>query len=80
MTSEVDACPEGAGLHDFVWRVSVADVAHGGPFSAFEGVERIITVVGGPDMALTVDEVSHVMDAPHEPVVTLAGRSDLPGR
>ncbi|MBT2440102.1 HutD family protein [Streptomyces sp. ISL-36] len=67
VTSEVAAHPEGAALDDFAWRVSVADVAHGGPFSAFEGVERIITVVEGPGMALTVDGVSHVMDAAYEP-------------
>ncbi len=67
VTSEVAAHPEGAALDDFAWRVSVADVAHGGPFSAFEGVERIITVVEGPGMVLTVDGVSHVMDAAYEP-------------
>ncbi|WP_086722388.1 HutD/Ves family protein [Streptomyces carpinensis] len=67
VTSQVAACPEGAGTDDFLWRVSVADVASSGPFSAFEGVDRIITVVDGPGMALTVDGVSHVMAAPYEP-------------
>ncbi|MDI3386301.1 HutD family protein [Streptomyces sp. B-S-A8] len=67
VTSEVAAHPEGAGTGGFVWRVSVADVAHSGPFSAFAGVDRIITVVEGPGMALTVDGVSEVMDVPYEP-------------
>ncbi|MGW1253757.1 HutD/Ves family protein [Streptomyces sp. NPDC002513] len=67
MTWEVAVHPEGAGLDDFAWRVSIADVARGGPFSAFEGVDRVITVVDGPGMALTVDGVAHVMDAPYEP-------------
>ncbi|MET8569002.1 HutD family protein [Streptomyces sp. NPDC004783] len=67
VTSEVAAHPEGAGLDDFAWRVSVAEVARGGPFSTFEGVDRNITVVQGAGMALTVDGDTHVLDAPHEP-------------
>ncbi|MFD4263808.1 HutD family protein [Streptomyces sp. NPDC058534] len=67
VTSQVAVHPEGAGADDFMWRVSVAEVAHSGPFSAFEGVDRIITVVDGPGMALTVDGVPHMVDAPYEP-------------
>ncbi|MYR45608.1 HutD family protein [Streptomyces sp. SID5910] len=67
VTSEVAVHPEGAGTGDFAWRVSVADVAHSGPFSAFDGVDRIITVIDGPGMALTVDGTPHVVDAPYEP-------------
>jgi len=67
VTSEVAAHPEGAGTSDFVWRVSIADVAQSGPFSIFEGVDRIITVVEGLGMALTVDGVQRVMTAPYEP-------------
>ncbi|MEV6840511.1 HutD family protein [Streptomyces sp. NPDC051133] len=75
VTSEVAVRPEGAGTGDFVWRVSVADVAQSGPFSAFEGVDRIITVVDGPGMELTVDGVPHVMTDPYEPF-TFSGDSD----
>ncbi|MFG3157941.1 HutD family protein [Streptomyces sp. NPDC048219] len=67
VTSEVAVHPQGAGPDDFAWRVSVADVAHSGPFSTFDGVDRIITVVDGPGMALTVDGTTHVADAPYEP-------------
>ncbi|MFF2650275.1 HutD family protein [Streptomyces sp. NPDC058045] len=67
VTTQVAAAPEGAGTEDFAWRVSVAEVAHGGPFSAFEGVDRIITLVDGPGMVLTVDGVRQVVDAPGEP-------------
>ncbi|MGW5780130.1 HutD/Ves family protein [Streptomyces sp. NPDC003863] len=62
ITTEVMAHPQGAGTDDFAWRISVADVASSGPFSAFEGVDRIITVVEGPGMALTVDGTEHVVD------------------
>ncbi|MER7191566.1 HutD/Ves family protein [Streptomyces flaveolus] len=67
VTSEVAVHPPGAGTDDFAWRVSVADVARSGPFSTFDGVDRIITVVDGPGMTLTVDGTPHVVDAPYEP-------------
>ncbi|MEU8617759.1 HutD family protein [Streptomyces sp. NPDC048623] len=67
VTREVAAGPAEAGLDDFVWRVSLADVAAGGPFSAFPGVDRVITVVDGPGMELTVDGTPHTVDAPYEP-------------
>ncbi|HXD27764.1 MAG TPA: HutD family protein [Arthrobacter sp.] len=37
------------------WRISVADVAAEGAFSAFAGCERILTVLDGEFMLLTVD-------------------------
>lgn len=39
----------------FDWRVSVADVGTQGPFSSFPGVDRVITLVEGEGMVLTVD-------------------------
>lgn len=67
VTSEVAAGPPDAGTGDFRWRVSVADVAGDGPFSAFPGVDRVITLVEGAGMALTVDGVRHQVDVPYEP-------------
>ncbi|WP_042383662.1 HutD/Ves family protein [Streptacidiphilus melanogenes] len=55
VTREVASSPSGAGTADFDWRVSLADVASGGPFSTFEGIDRVISVVQGEGMALTVD-------------------------
>ncbi|MCX5336370.1 HutD family protein [Streptomyces sp. NBC_00140] len=43
----------------FDWRVSVADVDAGGSFSAFTGIDRVITLVEGEGMVLTVDGTSH---------------------
>ncbi|MFF0426396.1 MULTISPECIES: HutD family protein [unclassified Streptomyces] len=68
ITTEVMAHPRGAGTDDFTWRISVADVASSGPFSTFEGVDRIITVVEGPGMALTVDGTEHLVDTRYAPL------------
>ena len=45
----------GDGLEGFGWRLSIADVGAPGPFSAFSGYQRVITVLEGEGMRLTVD-------------------------
>lgn len=54
VTREIAASPEGAPMDAFDWRISLADVAADGPFSAFPGVDRTLTVVDGAGMDLTV--------------------------
>jgi environmental stress-induced protein Ves len=44
------ASPDG----EMLWRLSIADVASDGPFSAFPGVDRFIMVIEGKGMELTV--------------------------
>ncbi|MFD7924070.1 HutD family protein [Streptomyces sp. NPDC059740] len=56
----------------FDWRVSVADVDAGGPFSAFPGIDRVITLVEGEGMVLTVDGTPH----PVEPLSPFAFSGD----
>lgn len=56
----------GSGPGGFDWRISIADVREPGPFSAFPGVDRVITLVEGDRMDLVVDGVEHVLH-PHEP-------------
>ncbi|MER7673322.1 HutD family protein [Kitasatospora sp. NPDC096128] len=67
VTREVAGFPAGAGLNAFDWRVSLADVASAGPFSPFPGIDRVITLVEGAGMALTVDGVEQLVDAPFRP-------------
>ncbi|MFI6435756.1 HutD family protein [Streptomyces sp. NPDC050759] len=58
----VQAPPASAETADgFDWRVSVADVDAGGSFSAFPGIDRVITVVEGEGMVLTVDGAPHAV-------------------
>lgn len=56
----------GQGPQGFDWRISIADVNEPGPFSAFPGVDRVITLVEGDRMDLVIDGVEHVLH-PHEP-------------
>ncbi|MFG3056510.1 HutD family protein [Kitasatospora sp. NPDC048239] len=67
VTREVAGFPAGTGPAEFDWRVSLADVDSAGPFSAFPDIDRVITLVEGPGMALTVDGAEHVIDAPFRP-------------
>ena len=45
----------GDGLDGFGWRLSIADIAESGGFSTFAGYQRVITVIKGAGMVLTVD-------------------------
>ncbi|MEU3778735.1 HutD family protein [Streptomyces sp. NPDC032472] len=54
VTREIAAWPEGAGMDDFAWRVSLAEVAADGPFSVFPGVDRTLTLAEGAGMRLTM--------------------------
>lgn len=53
-TVELLAHPAGADLDAFDWRVSLARVATDGPFSAFPGVDRTLTILDGEGLELAV--------------------------
>lgn len=53
-TTEIAVFPEGAGLEDFGWRVSMAGVTVDGPFSAFSDIERTLAVLEGEGIGLDV--------------------------
>lgn len=53
-TAEIAIVPEGATLEAFEWRVSMARLEADGPFSAFPGVDRTLTVVAGAGLRLAV--------------------------
>ncbi len=72
VTREIACFPAGAGMADFTWRVSLAEVAADGPFSVFPAVERTLTLVEGAGMDLTVGGRRRLVDATCVP-------QDLPG-
>ena len=60
-------------------RVSVADVAADGPFSAFPGVARWFAVIDGAGVVLSVDGIEHRCTAGVEPLA-FAGAADTRSR
>src|SRR5277367_6325963 len=47
VTTEVAAFPPRSGLDDFGWRVSIAKVERGGPFSLFPDIDRKLALLDG---------------------------------
>lgn len=46
-TREIAVFPPDAGMDDFDWRLSMARVEEPGPFSAFDGIDRLVAVIEG---------------------------------
>jgi environmental stress-induced protein Ves len=53
-TTEIAISPDSAGLDDFDWRVSMARVEAGGPFSSFAGIDRTLSVLEGEGIVLDI--------------------------
>ena len=51
-TAEIALFPDGAGLGIFDWRISMARVESGGPFSTFPGVDRTLSILEGEGIVL----------------------------
>jgi environmental stress-induced protein Ves len=51
-----------AGSAGWDWRVSVAEVSKAGDFSAFPGMDRVLTVVEGELLLLSVDGAEHPLE------------------
>src|SRR5512138_2495967 len=69
----------GGSGSEWGWRVSLAEVAQDGPFSAFPGVDRVIAVIEGAGMALLRPDGSAIALEPFRPV-RFAGEEPLSGR
>ncbi|MCA0023144.1 MULTISPECIES: HutD family protein [unclassified Mesorhizobium] len=54
VTTEIAVSPADAGLDAFDWRVSMARVESGGPFSSFAGIDRTLSVLEGEGIVLDV--------------------------
>lgn len=57
-TQEIACWPPGAGLDGFDWRVSIATIAAGGPFSTFPGIARTIMLLDGAGVRLRSRDAS----------------------
>lgn len=54
ITRTIAVGPEGAGMEDFDWRLSMAEVRAAGPFSRFDGIDRSLAVLAG-ELTLDID-------------------------
>lgn len=52
-TTEIAVHPPGAGLDEFTWRLSIADLTASGPFSTFAGYDRTLVQIEGAPMTLS---------------------------
>lgn len=59
VTRQIAAGPD---AKNWDWRVSLAEVAKAGPFSPMPGIDRIITVVEGELIALSVDGAEQALE------------------
>ena len=67
-TREIAVSPVGATLDTLEWRISLATVASGGPFSTFSGVTRTLSVIQGAGIELKVgDEPARTLLTTSEP-------------
>ncbi|MDR3426882.1 HutD family protein [Silvimonas sp.] len=83
VTREITCDPPGAGLDDFIWRISVADVNQAGPFSRFAGVDRTLVLLAGDGMVLQEENsLQHALLQPldhHQFAGETAITATLPG-
>jgi len=56
-----DVARDSSQEHDFSWRVSIADVEADGPFSRFEGFDRLLVLLDGVGMDLVCTESGEVL-------------------
>ena len=69
-TTELAVHAEGG---QWIWRLSVAEVAQSGPFSDFSGYERTILLVEGAGMELAIDGRAPVLLRDASPPFTFDG-------
>ena len=64
VTRELASHPQAASAQDgaWDWRVSIAELTKAGDFSPFPGMERVLTVIEGELLLLTVDGEEHPLE------------------
>ncbi|RYF58364.1 MAG: HutD family protein [Comamonadaceae bacterium] len=64
-TREIACWPADSDMNTFDWRISVARIDRDGPFSAFDGIDRVITLLDGAGVRL--GGVDHTLSQPLSP-------------
>lgn len=68
VTTELLAARAGVDAAAFDWRISIAEVTSNGPFSIFPGVDRVLTILDGAGLVLTIGEDRTVLDQRSTPL------------
>jgi len=76
-TTEIAVAPPGASLDKFDWRISLATIAHGGPFSPFPGVDRTLALVDGPGVILDISGDGRFILSDDDPIVEFSGDAQV---
>ncbi|MGH7617845.1 MAG: HutD/Ves family protein, partial [Gemmatimonadaceae bacterium] len=68
-TREIVRMPLESRMDDFSWRASIAELSADGPFSTFDGVDRVIILLNGAGVHLRSADgaVDHRLDTPLAP-------------
>lgn len=81
VTRDIVRVPASASLDDFQWRISAAEVACSGAFSAFVGVDRQLMLLQGEGMRLCSEQAGFdVCLHADGKVFAFAGEVDVDGR
>ncbi|MBN2739437.1 MAG: HutD family protein [Rhodobacteraceae bacterium] len=80
LTWEIAAFPEGAGFEDMAWRLSMAEVARDGAFSAFAGIDRTLTLLSGAGMVLEFAQGRSITLDTNAPPLSFPGEAAIHAR
>lgn len=72
VTREIAVSPPGSGFADFSWRISIASVSAGGPFSVFPATDRELVVLAGA-LRLSIEGRGDLVVQPGSPSVRFPG-------
>ena len=76
LTREVAVWPPESNFENFDWRVSLAEVHAGGPFSSFPGVDRQMAVLAGR-LTLAIEGGESLTLSPDAPPLGFAGETRI---
>lgn len=79
ITHEVAIFPADAGMDDFLWRLSMAEVTAPGPFSAFPGIDRVLAVLDGT-LHLSGDTIGDIFITPQSTPCAFPGDAAVNGQ
>jgi len=74
-TIEIAVFPTAAAFDEFDWRISLATIAHDGPFSVFRDIDRTLALVEGPGVSLDIDGDARFVLNEESPIVEFPGEA-----